>query len=102
MYSRAPKVSKHPLRLKQVNGLRTLQFLTDTSTYTLFLHDESESTASEAINVESYVQVREGEPLKIYQLPEMTLQSVNFREVKNGTLLTASQTPVLIESRPID
>lgn len=102
MYSRAPKVSKHPLRLKQVNGLRTLQFLTDTSTYTLFLHDESESTASEAINVESYVQVREGEPLQIYQLPEMTLQSVNFREVKNGTLLTASQTPVLIESRPID
>ena len=102
MYSRAPKVSKHPLRLKQVNGLRALQFLTDTSTYTLFLHDESESTASEAINIESYIQVREGEPLKIYQLSEMTLQSVNFREAKNGTLLTASQTPVLIESRPID
>lgn len=102
MYSRVPKVSKHLLRLKPENGLRALQFLTDTSTYTLFLHDESESTASEAIDVESYIQVREGEPLRIYQLSEMMLRSVNFREAKNGTLLTASQTPVLIESRPID
>ena len=102
MYSWSLKVPKHPLRLKQVNGLKALQFSTDTSTYTLLLHSGLESTASEAINVEAFLEVKEGEPLKIYQLSEITLQSVNFHEAKNNISLTPAQTPVLIESPPID
>ncbi len=102
IYSRSLKVPKHPLRLQQMNGLKALQFSTDTSTYTLLLHSGLESTASEAINVEAFLEVREGEPLKIYQLSEITLQSVNFHEAKNNISLTPAQTPVLIESPPID
>jgi predicted phosphodiesterase len=102
MYSRPLKVSKHPLRLQQINGLRALQFSTDTSTYTLLLHSGLESTASEAINVEAFLEVKEGEPLKIYQLSEITLQSVNFHEATDCFSLTPDQTPVLIESPPID
>ena len=102
MYSRLLKVSKHPLRLQQINGLRALQFSTDTSTYTLLLRSGSESTASEAINVEAFLEVKEGEPLKIYQLSEITLQSVNFHEATDCFSLTPDQTPVLIESPPID
>ena len=102
MYSRSLKVPKHPLRLKQVNGLKVLQFSTDTSTYTLLLHSRAESIASEAVNIEAFLEVRESEPLKIYQLSEITLQSVNFHEAKNNISLTPAQTPVLIESPPID
>ena len=102
MYSRSLKVSKHSLRLKQINDLKVLQLSADTSTYTLLLHSGLESTASEAINVEAFLEVKEGEPLKLYQLSEITLQSVNFHEAKNNISLTPAQTPVLIESPPID
>ena len=102
IYSRSLKVPKHSLRLQQMNGLKALQFSTDTSTYTLLLHSGLESTGSEAVNVEAFLEVREGEPLKIYQLSEITLQSVNFHEAKNNISLTLAQTPVLIESPPID
>ncbi|RKU10099.1 hypothetical protein C6502_11105 [Candidatus Poribacteria bacterium] len=98
MYSRSMKVSEHPLRLGQINDLKALQLSTDTSTYTLLIHNGSESTASEAINIESYIGVREDEPLKIYQLSKITLQSVTLHEVKDCISLTPDQTPVLIES----
>ena len=100
MYSQLPKVSKGPLRLKRVNGLKALQLSTDVSTYTLLVHEES--AEGTAINIEAFLKVREGEPLKIYQLSKITLQSVNFHEAKNGISLMPAQTPVLIESPPID
>ena len=100
MYSQLPKVSKGPLRLKRVNGLKALQLSTDVSTYTLLVHEES--AEGTAINIEAFLKVREGEPLKIYQLSKITLQSVNFHEAKNCISLTPAQTPVLIESPPID
>ena len=100
MYSQLPKVSKGPLRLKRVNSLKALQLSTDVSTYTLLVHEES--AEGTAINIEAFLKVKEGEPLKIYQLSKITLQSVNFQEAKNGISLTPGQTPVLIESPPID
>ena len=100
MYSQLPKVSKGLLRLKRVNGLKALQLSTDVSTYTLLVHEES--AEGTAINIETFLKVREGEPLKIYQLSKITLQSVNFQEAKNRISLTPAQTPVLIESPPID
>ena len=101
MYSQAPKLSKHSLRLKQVDDLKVVQFSTDTSIYTLLLHSETESKASETANIEAFLQVKEGEPLKIYQLSEITLKSIIFREAKNCISLTPDRTPVLIESSPI-
>ena len=100
MYSQLLKVSRGPLRLKRVNGLKALQLSTDVSTYTLLVHEES--AEGTAINIEAFLKVREGEPLKIYQLSKITLQSVNFHEAKNCISLTPGQTPVLIESPPID
>ena len=100
MYSQLLKVSKGPLRLKRINGLKALQLSTDVSTYTLLVHEES--AEGTAINIEAFLKVREGEPLKIYQLSKITLQSVNFQEAKNRISLTPAQTPVLIESPPID
>ena len=100
MYSQLLKVSKGPLRLKRVNGLKALQLSTDVSTYTLLVHEES--AEGTAINIEAFLKVREGEPLKIYQLSKIALQSVNFQEAKNRISLTPAQTPVLIESPPID
>ena len=100
MYSQLLKVSKGPLRLKRINGLKALQLSTDVSTYTLLVHEES--AEGTAINIEAFLKVREGEPLKIYQLSKITLQSVNFHEAKNCISLTPAQTPVLIESPPID
>ena len=102
MYSRSLKILKHPLRLKQVNGLKVLQFSTDTSTFTLLLHSGLESTGSETINVDTFLEVKEDEPLTIYQLSEITLEGVNFHEAQNRISLTPDQTPVLIESSPID
>ena len=102
MFSRSLKVSKHSFRLQQMNGLKALQLLTDTSTYTLLLDRGSESTVSEVLNVEAFLDMKEGEPLKIYQLSKITLQSVKFHEAKNSTLLMSDQAPVLIESPPID
>ena len=102
MYSRSLKVSKRSLRLKRENDLKVLQLLTDTATYTLLLPSGLESTASEAINIKSYIKVREDDPLKIYQLSDITLQSINFHEAKNCISLTPDQTPVLIESPPLD
>ncbi len=102
MYSGPLEVSKHPLRLRQINGLRALQFSTDASIYTLLLHSGLESTASEAVNVEAFLEVKEGEPLKIYQLSEITLHSVNFHEATDCFSLTPDQTPILIESPAID
>ena len=100
MYSQLLKVSRGPLRLKRVNSLKALQLSTDVSTYTLLVHEES--AEGTAINIEAFLKVREGEPLKIYQLSKITLQSVNFHEAKNCISLTPAQTPVLIESPPID
>ena len=100
MYSQLLKVSKGPLRLKRINGLKALQLSTDVSTYTLLVHEES--AEGTAINIETFLKVREGEPLKIYQLSKITLQSVNFHEAKNCISLTPGQTPVFIESPPID
>ena len=100
MYSQLLKVSRGPLRLKRINGLKALQLSTDVSTYTLLVHEES--AEGTAINIEAFLKVREGEPLKIYQLSKITLQSVNFHEAKNCISLTPGQTPVLIESPPID
>ena len=102
MYSRSLKLSKHSLRLKQVNGLQALQLSTDTSTYTLLLNSGSESTVSEAISVETVLEMKENELLKIYQLSKGTLKSVNLHEAKNCISLTPDQTPVLIENPPID
>ena len=102
MYSQSLKVSKHPLCLKQGNDLKVLQLSTDTSTYTLLLHSGLASIASEAIDIDAFLKIREGEPLRIYQLSKITLQSVNFHEAKNCISLTPAQTPVLIESLPID
>lgn len=102
MYSRLLKVSKHPLRLQQINGLRALQFSTDTSTYTLLLHSKLESAASESIDIETCLEMKGDEPLKIYQLSKMTLHSVNFREAKDCISLTPDQTPILIEGPLID
>ena len=102
MYSRSLKVSKHSLRLKQVNGLKALQFSTDTSIYMLLLNSRLESAASEAVDIETFLEVKKDEPLKIYQLSKMILQSVIFHETKNCIALTPDQTPVLIESLPID
>ena len=101
MYSRSLQVVEHPLRLKRVNDLRVLQISTDASTYTLLVHDDLESIEKNAVNIEAVLEVKEGK-LKIYQLSEMTLQSVNFQEAKNRISLTPAQTPVLIESPPID
>ena len=98
MYSGSLKISKHSLRLQQINDLKVLQLLTTTSTYTLFLHNGSESASSEPINIESYIKVREGELLKIYQLSELSLKSLNFHETKDYVSLTPDQTPILIES----
>ena len=100
MYSQLLKVSKGPLCLKRINGLKALQLSTDVSTYTLLVHEES--AEGTAINIEAFLKVREGEPLKIYQLSKITLQSVNFHEAKNCISLTPGQTPVFIESPPID
>ena len=102
MYSRLPKFSKHPLRLQQVNGLKALQLSTDASTYTLLVQDGLVSTADKAVDIGTFVKVRAGDPLKIYQLSEMTLQNVNFHEAENCVTLTSAQTPILIESSPID
>ena len=102
MYSRSLKVSKHSLRLKQVNGLKALQFSTDTSIYMLLLNSRLESAASEAVDIETFLEVKKDEPLKIYQLSKMILQSVIFHETKNCIALAPDQTPVLIESLPID
>ena len=102
MFSRSLKVSKHSLRLKQMNDLKALQFSTDTSTYTLLLHSGLASIVSEAVNIETFLEMKGDEPLKIYQLSKMTLQSVIFHETKNCIALTPDQTPVLIESLPID
>ena len=102
MFSRSLKVSKHSFRLQQVNGLKALQLSTDTSTYTLLLDSGSESTVSEALNVEAFLDMKEGEPLKIYQLSQITLKSIKFYEAENCISLTPDQTPILIESPPID
>lgn len=102
IYSRSLKVSKYSFHLQQMNGLQALQLSTDTSTYTLLLNSGLESTVSEALNVEAFLDMKEGEPLKIYQLSKITLQSVNLHEAKNSILLMPDQTPVLIESPPID
>ena len=102
LYSRSLGVSKPPLHLKEVNDLKVLQLSTDTSTYTLLLYSGLESVASEGINIEALLELREDERLKIYQLSKTTLQSVNFHEITDGISLTPAQTPVLIESPPID
>ena len=102
MYSRSQKLSKDSLRLQQINDLKALHLSTDTLTYTLLMHNGSKSTPSEAINIASYIGVREGEPLKIYQLSKITLQSVTLHEVKDCISLTPDQTPVLIEGPSID
>ena len=101
MFSRSLKVSKHSFRLQQVNGLKALQLSTDTLTYTLLLDSGSESTVSEALNVEAFLDMKEGESLKVYQLSKITLQSVKFHDAKN-CILTPDQTPILIESPSID
>ena len=101
MYSGSLQVTKPPLHLTQMNDLRVLQISTTTSTYTLLAHSGLESEADEAINIEAFLKVGEGEPLKIYQLSDLTLQSVNLHEVRNCISLTSAQTPVLIESGPI-
>ncbi len=102
MYSRPLTDSKHSFRFQQVNGLKALRLLTDTATYTLLLDSGLESTASEAINMERFLDMIEGKPAKIYQLSEMMLQSVNFHEAENDISLTTAQGPILIESPPID
>ena len=101
MYSGSLQVTKDPLRLTEMNDLRVLQISTTASTYTLLTHSELESKADEAINIGAFLKVREDEPLKIYQLSDLTLQNVNFHEVRNCISLTSAQTPVLIESGPI-
>ena len=102
MYSRSLQVSKHPLRLQQKNDLKVLQLSTNTATYTLLLHNGLEPTSSQSVKIKSYLNARTGAPLKIYQLSKMTLQSVKFHEANNCILLAPDQTPVLIESLPID
>lgn len=101
MYSRSPKFSKHSLRLQQVDGLKVLQLSTDTSTYTLLVGEGLASTADEAVDIGRLVQFRVGESLKVYQLSELTLRSVNLHELRNCISLTSGHTPVLIESGPI-
>ena len=102
MYSRSQKLSKHPLRLQQKNDLKVLQLSTDAGTYTLLLHNGLEPTSSQSVNIKSFLDVRTDAPLRIYQLSEVTLQSVNFHKANNCILLMPDQTPVLIESPPID
>ena len=99
LYSQPLQFSKRQLCLKQVNDLKVLQFSTDTSTYTLLLHNGSESTAGESVNIEALIEVKEDELLKIYQLSNMTLKTVDLHEAKN-VALSSSQTPVLIKSPP--
>ena len=101
LYSRSLNVSKHSLCLKQVNGLKALQFSTDTSTYTLLLHSGTGSKASEIVNIEAFLELKEGEPLKIYQLSEITLKSIIFHKAENCISLTPDLSPVLIESTTI-
>ena len=100
LYSQPRKFSEHQLELKQVNGFKALQLSTDTSAYTLLLHDGPESTASEPINIEALIEPKEAERSRIYQLSKMSLKTIDFREVQNTTL-TSSQTPVLVERSPI-
>ena len=100
LYSQPLQFSKRQLCLKQVNDLKVLQFSTDTSTYTLLLHNGSESTTGEPVNIEALIEVKEDAPLKIYQLSNMTLKTVDLHEAKS-VALTSSQTPVLIESPPL-
>ena len=102
MYSRSLKVSKHSFRLKQVNGLKAFQLSTDMSTYTLLLNSGLESTASESVDIETFLEIKEDELLKVYQLSKMTLQSVTFHKAKNCISLTPDQAPVLIERSLID
>ena len=100
LYSQPLKFSKPQLELKQMNGFKALQLSTDTSTYTLLLHNGLESTAGDPVNIEALIDVKEDAPLKIYQLSNMTLKTVDLNEAKS-VALTASQTPVLIERSPI-
>ena len=100
LYSQPLKCSKPQLELKQMNGFKALQLSTDTSTYTLLLHNGPESTVSEPINIEVLIDPKETEWLRIYQLSKMSLKSIDFREAQN-TALTSSQPPVLIERSPI-
>ena len=96
MYSKPLKFSKHPVCLKQENDLKVLQLTTDTSTYTLLLHNGLKSTASEPVKIETLIEVKEADPLKIYQLSKISMKSIDFHEAKN-VVLASSQTPVLIE-----
>ena len=100
LYSGPLQFSKRQLCLKQVNDLKVLQFSTDTSTYTLLLHNGLASTAGEPVNIEALIEVKEDELLKIYQLSTMTLKTVDLNEAKSVALIS-SQTPVLIESPPL-
>lgn len=100
LYSQPLKFSRRQFELKQVNGLKALQLSTDTSTYTLLLHNGPESTASEPINIDALMELKEVELLKIYQLSKMSLKSIGFRDAQNMAL-TSSQTPVLIEGSPV-
>ena len=100
LYSQPLKFSRRQFELKQVNGLKALQLSTDTSTYTLLLHNGPESTASEPINIDALMELKEVELLKIYQLSKMSLKRIDFRDAQN-TALTSSQTPVLIEGSPV-
>ena len=100
MYSKPLKCLKHPVCLKQENDLKVLQLATDTSTYTLLLHNGLESTASEPVSIETVIEVKADDLLKIYQLSKISMKSIDFHEAKN-VVLTSSQTPILIESPPI-
>ena len=102
MYSRSLKVSKHPLRLQQKNDLKVLQLSTDTGTYTLLLYSALELTSNQSVNIKSYLEARTDAPLKIYQLSELTLQSVNFHKANTCISLAPDNTPVLIERPRID
>lgn len=97
MYTQLPKVSEGPIRLKKLNGWNAIQLSIDASTYTLLVHEES--AVDSEMNIEAFVEVKEGDPLKIYQLSKLTLQSVNLHEASMS--LTPAQTPVLIESKTI-
>ena len=100
MYSKPLKFSKPPVCLKQENDLKVLQFATYTSTYTLLLPNGLASTASEPVNIETLIEVKADNLLKIYQLSKISMKSIDFHEAKN-VVLTSSQTPILIESPPI-
>ncbi len=97
MYSQLPKVSADPIRLKKLNGWKTIQLSTDASTYTLVVHEAS--AVDSGINIEALVEVGEGESLRIYQLSTLTLQSVNLHEA--SVYLTPAQTPILVENATI-